>query len=122
MPVPDSEILFSITRDHLDTGLRGFPGGKAYCASKAAMISYCESLRVELRQDGIKVVTIAPGFIETEMTGKLPEDVVKGWAEAIPLKRGGKPEDVANACVFLASDMSAYITGQTLNVDGGMLT
>ena len=65
---------------------------------------------------------IAPGFIETEMTAKLNEDVVQGWRDAIPLKRGGQPEDVANACVFLASDMSSYITGQTLSVDGGMLT
>jgi len=65
---------------------------------------------------------VAPGFIETEMTDKLNEDTVKEWRNAIPLKRGGAPEDVANACVFLASDMSAYITGQTLNVDGGMLT
>jgi len=67
-------------------------------------------------------VPIAPGFIETEMTGKLNEDVVQGWRDAIPLKRGGTTEDVANACLFLASDMSAYITGQVMNVDGGMLT
>lgn len=65
---------------------------------------------------------IAPGFIETEMTEKLDETTVQGWRESIPLKRGGTPEDIANACVFLASDMSAYITGQTLSVDGGMLT
>ena len=65
---------------------------------------------------------IAPGFIETEMTGSLPEDVVQGWRNVIPLKRGGSPEDIANACVFLGSDMSDYITGQVLNVDGGMLT
>jgi len=65
---------------------------------------------------------IAPGFIETEMTAKLDEKVVEGWCNEIPLKRGGTPEDIANACVFLASDMSAYITGQTLSVDGGMNT
>jgi 3-oxoacyl-[acyl-carrier protein] reductase len=63
---------------------------------------------------------IAPGFIETEMTANLPEETVKQWRDAIPLKRGGTPEDIANACVFLASDMSSYITGQTLSVDGGM--
>ena len=65
---------------------------------------------------------VAPGFIETEMTAKLDEDVVKSWRAAIPLKRGGTPEDVANVCVFLASELSAYVTGQTINVDGGMLT
>ena len=65
---------------------------------------------------------IAPGFIETEMTGKLDEATVDSWRQAIPLKRGGSPEDVANACVFLASDLSDYVTGQVLNVDGGMLT
>jgi 3-oxoacyl-[acyl-carrier protein] reductase len=65
---------------------------------------------------------IAPGFIETEMTDKLPEDVVTQWRAGIPLKRGGSPDDVANACLFLAADLSAYITGQVLHVDGGMLT
>ena len=65
---------------------------------------------------------IAPGFIETEMTAKLDEATVTGWRSGIPLKRGGSPEDIANACVFLASDLSSYITGQTINVDGGMLT
>jgi 3-oxoacyl-[acyl-carrier protein] reductase len=65
---------------------------------------------------------VAPGFIETEMTEKLDEKTVESWRQAIPLKRGGKPEDIANACVFLASDMSTYITGQTLSVDGGMYT
>ena len=65
---------------------------------------------------------IAPGFIETEMTAKLSEEVVAGWRSGIPLKRGGTPNDVANACVFLASDLSSYITGQVINVDGGMLT
>ena len=70
----------------------------------------------------IRCNAIAPGFIETEMTAKLNPEVVKGWNETIPLKRGGSTEDVANACLFLASDMSAYITGQVLNVDGGMLT
>ena len=63
---------------------------------------------------------IAPGFIETEMTDKLDEKTVQGWRDSIPLKRGGQPEDIANACVFLASDMSSYITGQTISVDGGM--
>ena len=70
----------------------------------------------------IRSNVIAPGFIETEMTAKLDENTVKGWRDAIPLKRGGTPEDIANVCVFLASDMSDYVTGQTINVDGGMLT
>jgi 3-oxoacyl-[acyl-carrier protein] reductase len=65
---------------------------------------------------------VAPGFIETEMTAKLDTATVEGWRAGIPLKRGGSPEDIANACVFLGSDMSSYITGQTLSVDGGMLT
>ena len=73
--------------------------------------------RVNIRSN-----VIAPGFIETEMTGKLDEATVQSWRDAIPLKRGGTPEDIANTCVFLASDMSSYITGQTLSVDGGMLT
>ncbi len=77
---------------------------------------------LELGSRNIRCNAIAPGFIETEMTAKLPEDVVKGWRDGIPLKRGGTTEDVANACLFLASDMSAYVTGQVLNVCGGMLT
>ena len=103
-------------------GVKGNAGQTNYAASKAGVIGFTKSVALELGSRNIRCNAIAPGFIETEMTGKLPEDVVKGWAEAIPLKRGGKPEDVANACVFLASDMAAYVTGQTLNVDGGMLT
>lgn len=79
-------------------------------------------MALELGSRNIRTNVIAPGFIETEMTGKLDEKVVEGWREAIPLKRGGTPEDIANACVFLGSDLSAYVTGQVLNVDGGMLT
>ena len=79
-------------------------------------------MALELGSRNIRCNAIAPGFIETEMTAKLDADTVQGWRDAIPLKRGGTPEDVANLCVFLASDMSAYITGQTLNVDGGMIT
>ncbi len=77
---------------------------------------------LELGSRNIRSNVIAPGFIETEMTDKLSEEVVQGWRDGIPLKRGGQPEDVANACVFLASDLSSYITGQVLHVDGGMLT
>jgi 3-oxoacyl-[acyl-carrier protein] reductase len=103
-------------------GVKGNAGQTNYAASKAGMIGFSKSVALELGSRNIRSNVIAPGFIETEMTGKLPEDVVKSWREAIPLKRGGSPEDVANVCVFLASDMSAYITGQVLNVDGGMLT
>lgn len=103
-------------------GLKGNAGQTNYAASKAGILGFTKSVALELGSRNIRCNTIAPGFIETEMTEKLNEDVVQGWRNAIPLKRGGTPEDVANACVFLASDMSAYITGQTLNVDGGMLT
>ncbi|WP_457610135.1 3-oxoacyl-[acyl-carrier-protein] reductase [Lutibacter sp.] len=103
-------------------GLKGNAGQANYAASKAGIIGFSKSIALELGSRNIRSNVIAPGFIETEMTGSLPEDTVKEWRNAIPLKRGGTPEDVANACVFLASDMSAYITGQTLSVDGGMLT
>lgn len=103
-------------------GVKGNAGQTNYAASKAGVIGFSKSVALELGSRNIRCNVIAPGFIETEMTAKLGEDVVKGWTDAIPLKRGGTPEDVANACVFLASDMSAYVTGQVLNVDGGMLT
>ncbi|MGM0636511.1 MAG: 3-oxoacyl-[acyl-carrier-protein] reductase [Bacteroidota bacterium] len=103
-------------------GVKGNAGQANYAASKAGVIGFTKSTALELGSRNIRANVIAPGFIETEMTAKLDEKTVDGWREAIPLKRGGQPEDVANACVFLASDMSAYITGQTINVDGGMLT
>ncbi len=101
-------------------GLKGNAGQTNYAASKAGIIGFSKSVALELGSRNIRCNVIAPGFIETEMTASLPEDTVKQWRDAIPLKRGGTPEDVANACVFLASDMSSYITGQTLSVDGGM--
>ena len=103
-------------------GVKGNAGQANYAASKAGMIGFTKSVALELGSRNIRCNAIAPGFIETEMTAKLNEDVVQGWRESIPLRRGGTPEDVANACVFLASEMSAYVTGQVLNVDGGMLT
>lgn len=103
-------------------GLKGNAGQANYAASKAGIIGFSKSVALELGSRNIRSNVIAPGFIETEMTAKLNEDVVQGWRDSIPLKRGGQPEDIANACVFLASDMSSYITGQTLSVDGGMLT
>lgn len=103
-------------------GIKGNAGQANYAASKSGIIGFSKSVALELGSRNIRCNVIAPGFIETEMTAKLGEDVVKGWTEAIPLKRGGTPDDIANACVFLASDMATYITGQVLNVDGGMLT
>lgn len=103
-------------------GVKGNAGQTNYAASKAGMIGFTKSVALELGSRNIRCNAIAPGFIETEMTDKLDEKTVQGWRDAIPLKRGGSPEDVANACLFLASDLSAYVTGQVLNVDGGMLT
>ncbi|MDI9309491.1 MAG: 3-oxoacyl-[acyl-carrier-protein] reductase [Limnohabitans sp.] len=103
-------------------GVKGNAGQANYAASKAGMIGFTKSIALELGSRNIRCNALAPGFIETEMTAKLNEDVVQGWRDTIPLKRGGTPEDIANACVFLGSDMSAYVTGQVLNVDGGMLT
>lgn len=103
-------------------GLKGNAGQTNYAASKSGIIGFSKSVALELGSRNIRSNVVAPGFIETEMTEKLDEKVVQGWRDGIPLKRGGQPIDIANACVFLASDMSAYITGQTLSVDGGMLT
>ncbi|THV57992.1 3-oxoacyl-[acyl-carrier-protein] reductase [Flagellimonas alvinocaridis] len=103
-------------------GIKGNAGQANYAASKAGMIGFTKSIALELGSRNIRCNAIAPGFIETEMTDKLDEKTVQGWRDSIPLKRGGKPEDVANACLFLASDLSDYVTGQVLSVDGGMLT
>jgi len=103
-------------------GVKGNAGQANYAASKAGMIGFTKSIALELGSRNIRCNAIAPGFIETEMTDKLDEKVVQGWRDGIPLRRGGQPEDIANACLFLASDLSGYITGQVLNVDGGMLT
>ena len=103
-------------------GVKGNAGQSNYAASKAGIIGFTKSVALELGSRNIRSNAIAPGFIETEMTGALGEKVVEAWRESIPLKRGGTPEDIANATIFLASDMSAYITGQVINVCGGMLT
>jgi len=103
-------------------GVKGNAGQANYAASKAGIIGFSKSVALELGSRNIRSNVVAPGFIETEMTQKLDEKVVEGWRNAIPLKRGGTPEDIANTCLFLASDLSLYITGQVVNVDGGMLT
>ena len=103
-------------------GVKGNPGQANYAASKAGIIGFSKSVALELGSRNIRCNVIAPGFIETEMTDALDEKTVQTWRDAIPLKRGGSPEDVADACVYLGSDMSSYVTGQVLQVDGGMLT
>ena len=103
-------------------GVQGNAGQANYAASKAGILGFTKSVALELGSRNIRCNAIAPGFIETEMTAKLAPEVVQGWRDAIPLKRGGTVEDIANACVFLASQMSSYITGQVLRIDGGMIT
>lgn len=103
-------------------GLKGNAGQANYAASKAGIIGFTKSVALEMGSRGIRSNAIAPGFIETEMTAVLDPKTVQGWRDAIPLKRGGRPDDVADACVFLGCDMSTYISGQVLQVDGGMLT
>ena len=100
-------------------GVQGNAGQANYAASKAGILGFT---KLELGSRNIRCNAIAPGFIETEMTAKLAPEVVQGWRDSIPLKRGGTAQDIANACVFLASDMSSYITGQVLRIDGGMIT
>lgn len=102
-------------------GVQGNAGQANYAASKAGIIGFSKSVAKELGSRNIRTNVVAPGFIRTEMTDVLDPKVVEGWEQAIPLKRAGEPEDVANLCIFLASDMSAYITGQVIPVDGGML-
>lgn len=101
-------------------GVSGNAGQSNYSASKAGIIGFTKSIGKEIASRNIRSNAIAPGFIITEMTHQLPEDVRKEWAEKIPLKRGGTPEDVANVCVFLASDLSSYVNGQVISVCGGM--
>jgi 3-oxoacyl-[acyl-carrier protein] reductase len=102
-------------------GVQGNAGQANYAASKAGMIGFTKSLAREVGSRGIRANVVAPGFIATEMTGQIPEKELATWLENIPLKRAGQPEDVAELCVFLASDRSTYISGQVLNVDGGMV-
>ena len=101
-------------------GVHGNAGQCNYSASKAGMIGLAKSLAQELGSRGVRANAVAPGFIITEMTNQLPEEVKQGWAQKIPLRRGGTPEDIANVCVFLGSDLSSYVTGQVISVCGGM--
>ncbi|MDI9545423.1 MAG: 3-oxoacyl-[acyl-carrier-protein] reductase [Bacteroidota bacterium] len=101
-------------------GVSGNAGQANYSASKAGMIGLAKSVAAELGSRGIRANAVAPGFIITEMTGQLPEDVRKAWCEGIPLRRGGSPEEVANVCVFLGSDLSSYVSGQVIHCCGGM--
>lgn len=101
-------------------GVSGNAGQTNYSASKAGIIGFTKSIAKEIGSRNIRCNAIAPGFIITDMTGQLSEEVRKAWAEKIPLKRGGTPEDVANVCLFLASDLSSYVSGQVLHVCGGM--
>ena len=103
-------------------GINGNAGQSNYSASKAGIIGFTKSIAKELGSRNIRSNAIAPGFIETEMTAKLDQDIVENWVKEIPLKRAGQTEDVADVAMFLASDMSAYVTGQTIHVCGGMLT
>lgn len=103
-------------------GIKGHAGQANYAASKAGIIGFTKSVALELGSRHIRCNVIAPGFIETEMTQTLDEKVIEQWRQSIPLKRGGTPEDIANVCLFLASDMSSYVTGQCIHVCGGMLT
>jgi 3-oxoacyl-[acyl-carrier protein] reductase len=101
-------------------GVHGNAGQANYAASKAGLIALAKSIAQEVGSRGIRANAIAPGFIETAMTAALPEEVRKDWAAKIPLRRGGKPEDIANVALFLASDLSSYVSGQVIQVDGGM--
>jgi len=103
-------------------GLKGNPGQANYAASKAGIVGFTKSVALELGSRNIRANAIAPGFIETEMTENLDEKTIQSWREGIPLKRGGTPQDVAACALFLASDLSSYVTGQVIQVDGGMLT
>ena len=103
-------------------GVKGNAGQTNYAASKAGIIGFSKSVALELGSRNIRCNVVAPGFIETEMTAKLNEETVNEWRKGIPLKRGGTPKDIANTCAWLASDLSSYVTGQVINVDGGMLT
>lgn len=120
VPIMLKQRLGSIINISSIVGITGNPGQVNYCASKAGMIGFTKSLSLELAKKNIRVNAIAPGFIETDMTNSIPEEYKKKLIEQIPMKRIGTPTDIANACVFFASDKATYITGQVLVVSGGL--
>ncbi len=120
VPIMSKQRRGSIINMSSVVGVHGNAGQSNYSASKAGLIGLAKSIAQEMGKRGIRANAIAPGFIETAMTDQLPEDVRKGWYEKIPLRRGGKPEDIADVALFLASDMSSYVSGQVIQVDGGM--
>ena len=115
------QISGSIINMSSVVGVMGNAGQGNYAASKAGIIGFSKSMAKELGSRNIRCNVITPGFIETEMTADLGEEALKKWTDGIPLKRGGTPDDVANACIYLGSDMSTYVSGQVLSVCGGML-
>lgn len=119
MRVKEGSSIINITSV---VGERGNAGQANYAASKAGIIGFTKSVALELGSRNLRSNAIAPGFIATEMTGELNPDVVKGWTDSIPMKRAGEAEEVANVAVFLASNLSSYVTGQVLSVNGGMYT
>ncbi len=120
VPVMSSQKKGSIINMSSVVGVHGNAGQSNYSASKAGMIGLAKSVAQEMGKRGIRANAIAPGFIITAMTDQLSDEVKKGWYEKIPLRRGGTPEDIADVALFLASDMSSYVSGQVIQVDGGM--
>ncbi len=120
VPVMSKQRKGSIINMSSVVGVHGNAGQCNYSASKAGMIGLAKSIGQEMGKRGIRANAIAPGFIITAMTDQLSDEVKKAWCEKIPLRRGGTPEDIANVALFLASDMSSYVSGQVIQVDGGM--
>ena len=120
IPIMMSQRNGSIINMASVVGVHGNAGQSNYAASKAGLIALAKSVAQEMGPKGIRANAIAPGFIETAMTAALPDNVREEWKKKIPLRRGGKPEDIAEVATFLASDMSAYVSGQVIQVDGGM--
>lgn len=120
VPIMMSQRNGSIINMASVVGVHGNAGQSNYAASKAGLIALAKSVAQEMGPKGIRANAIAPGFIETAMTAALPDNVREEWKKKIPLRRGGKPEDIAEVATFLASDMSAYVSGQVIQVDGGM--